>query len=44
MKILGSGGIAPCILNLATRWKLVLSFMPQLLYPLYPLRRRLGRP
>jgi hypothetical protein len=46
--ILGSGGIAPCILDLGIRWKWVVSFMPQLLYPpqgkslWYPLDRRLG--
>jgi hypothetical protein len=42
----GSGGIAPHILDLSTRWRLVVSFMPQLLYPQgkspwYPLDRRL---
>jgi len=25
--ILGSGGIAPCILDLGTRWRRVVSFM-----------------
>jgi hypothetical protein len=45
----GSGGIAPCILDLRTRWKWVVSFTPQLLYPQgkcprYPLDRRLGGP
>jgi len=28
-----SGGIAPRILNLGTRWKCVVSFMPLPLYP-----------
>jgi hypothetical protein len=42
-----SGGIAPCILNLGTRWRWVACFMPQSLYThgknsLYPLVRRLG--
>jgi hypothetical protein len=45
----GSGGIAPCILNLSTRWRSVVSFMPWPLYPQgkspwYPLYRRLGGP
>jgi hypothetical protein len=31
--ILGSGGIAPCILDLGTRWRWVVSFMPRLLSP-----------
>jgi hypothetical protein len=30
---LGSGGIAPHILILGTRWRLVVSFIPQPLYP-----------
>jgi hypothetical protein len=42
-------GIDACILNLGTRWKLVVSFMPQPLYPwgkshMYPVDRRLGGP
>jgi hypothetical protein len=42
-----SGGIAPRILDLDTRWRLVVSFTPHPLYPhgnslLYPLDRRLG--
>jgi hypothetical protein len=44
-----SGGIAPHILDLGTRWGWVVSFKPQLLYPQgkspwYPLDRRLGGP
>jgi hypothetical protein len=35
----GSGGIAPCILNLGTRWRWVVSFTSQQLYPRYPLHR-----
>jgi len=27
--ILGSEGVAPCILNLSTRWKWLVSFMSQ---------------
>jgi len=42
----GSGGIAPPILNLCTRWRRVVSFTSRLLYsrgrnPRYPLYRRL---
>jgi hypothetical protein len=33
------GGIAPCILNFCTRWKLVVSFAPR-----HPLERSLGGP
>jgi hypothetical protein len=45
----GSGGIAPRILNLVTRWRWVVSFTPRPLYPrgkssLFPLDRRLGGP
>jgi hypothetical protein len=45
----GSGGTAPCIPDLSTTWRLVVSFMPLLLYPQgkspwYPLDRRLGGP
>jgi hypothetical protein len=45
----GSGGIAPRILDLGTRWRWVVSFTPQPLYPRgkspwYPLDRRLGGP
>ena len=32
--VLGSRGIAPLIHDLSTRWKWVVRFMPQLLYPL----------
>jgi hypothetical protein len=44
----GSGGIVPHILDLGTRWRSVVSFMPWPLYlqrksPWYPLRR-LGGP
>jgi hypothetical protein len=47
--VLGSGGIAPRILDLVNRWMFVVSFMPQPLYPQrngpwYPLDRRLGGP
>jgi len=31
---MGNGGVAPCILNLGTRWKWVVSFI---LWPLYPM-------
>jgi hypothetical protein len=46
-KYLGSGGIAPSILDLGTRWSWVVSFTPRPLYlqgksPRYPLDRRLG--
>jgi hypothetical protein len=42
----GSGGIAPCILDLGTRWRLVVSFTSRPLYPqwkspCYPLDRKL---
>jgi len=30
---MGNGGIAPHVLNLGTKWRGVVSFMPQLLYP-----------
>jgi hypothetical protein len=45
----GSGGIAPRILDLGTRWRWVVSFTPRPLYsqwksPRYPLGRRLGGP
>jgi hypothetical protein len=45
----GSGGITPRILDLGTRWRWVVSFTPQLIYPQgkspwYPLDRRLGGP
>jgi hypothetical protein len=45
--VLGSGGIAPRILDLSTRWRWVVSFTPRPLYPQgkspwYPLDRRLG--
>jgi hypothetical protein len=44
-----SGGIAPRILDLGTRWRWVVSFTPRPLYPqgkspCYPLDRRLGGP
>jgi hypothetical protein len=29
----GSGGVAPCILDLGTRWRSVISFTPRTLYP-----------
>jgi hypothetical protein len=45
----GSGGIAPHILDLSTRWRSVVSFTPWPLYmqrksPWHPLARRLGGP
>jgi hypothetical protein len=45
--ILGSGGIAPRILDFGNRWRWVVSFTPWPLYPQgkspwYPLDRRLG--
>jgi hypothetical protein len=45
----GSGGIAPLIIDLGTRWRWVVSFTPRPLYPQgenpwYPLDRRLGGP
>jgi hypothetical protein len=45
--ILGSGDIAPRILDLGTRWRWVVSFTSRPLYPQgkspwYPLDRRLG--
>jgi len=48
-EVLGSGGIAPCILNLGTRWRWVVSSTPRLLYPRrkslrFPLDRSLGGP
>jgi hypothetical protein len=44
-----SGGIAPRILDLCTRWRWVVNFTPRPLYPQgenpwYPLDRRLGGP
>jgi hypothetical protein len=44
-----SGGIAPCILELGTKWKRVVSFTPRPIYPQgkgpwFPLDRRLGGP
>jgi len=41
---MGSGCIAPCILNLSTRWCRVASFTPELLYSWYTMNRRVGRP
>jgi hypothetical protein len=45
--VLASGGIAPRILDLGTKWRWVVSFTPRPLYPhgkspWYPLDRRLG--
>jgi hypothetical protein len=45
--VLGSGGLAPCVLELGTRWRWVVSFTPWPLYRQgkslwYPLDRRLG--
>jgi hypothetical protein len=47
--VLGSGGIAPRILDLGTRWRWVVSFTPRPLYHQgksrwYPLNKRLGGP
>jgi hypothetical protein len=50
--VLGSGGIAPCILNLCTRQRSVVSFtptspgrvLPQGISPPYPSDRRLHGP
>jgi hypothetical protein len=39
----GNDSTAPQILNLNTSWRWVVSFTPQLLYPRYPLNRRLSR-
>jgi hypothetical protein len=49
MKRIGNGGITPCILNLSTRWRWMVSSTPRPLYPRrrssrYPLYRRLGEP
>jgi hypothetical protein len=44
MKVCGSEGIAPHILNLSIRWRQGFNFTPELLYSQYPLNRRLGRP
>jgi hypothetical protein len=44
LNVLGSGGIALCILNLGTRWRWVISFTPWPLYRRYPLARMLGGP
>jgi len=41
---LGSGGTAPCTLNLGIRWRWVVSFTVQRKSPWYPLATRLGRP
>jgi hypothetical protein len=45
----GSGGIAPSILELGTKWRLVVSFTARPLYPQgkspwYPFDRSLGGP
>jgi hypothetical protein len=47
--VLGSGGMAPRILNLSTKWRWVVSFTPRPLYcrgksPRHPLDRRLDGP
>jgi hypothetical protein len=47
--VLESGGIAPRIIDIGSRWRWVVSFTPRPLYPqgkspLYPLDRRLGGP
>jgi len=46
---MGSGGKIPLILNLGTRWKWMVYFVPQPLYsckevPCHPLNRQLGGP
>jgi len=46
---MGSGGIAPRILKLVTRWRWVVSFILRSFYPWgknirYPFYRRMGRP
>jgi hypothetical protein len=41
---MGSGGIAPRVLNCGTRWRWVVSFTPWFLYSWYPLDSRLGGP
>jgi len=38
----GNGGVALCILNLGTRWRWVVSYMLQPLYPRCPLDVRLS--
>jgi hypothetical protein len=45
----GNRGIPPCILDFSTRWRWLVSFMPEPLHPQgkspwYPLDRRLGGP
>jgi hypothetical protein len=45
----GSGGIAPSIFDLGTRWRCVVNFTPQPLYPhgkspWYSLNKKLGAP
>lgn len=42
MMTCGGGGIAPLILNLRTRWRLMLCFMSWPLYPRKQLYRRMG--
>jgi hypothetical protein len=47
--VLGSGGIAPRILDLGTRWRWMVNFTARPLYPQaksprYPLDERLGGP
>ena len=49
MKAMGSGHTSPHILNLGTRWRWMMTFMPWLLQPCgnssqYPLDRRMGGP
>jgi hypothetical protein len=37
-----AGGMVPCILTLSARWRWMVSFTSQPLYPRYPLDRRLN--
>jgi len=37
---LGSGGIAPHIINPGTRWRWMVSFTPRSHYPWYPMDKR----
>jgi hypothetical protein len=44
MKTYGGGGIAPCILNLGSRWSVVVSFTSRGKSPRYTLYRELVGP
>jgi hypothetical protein len=39
----GSGGVAPLILNLCTRWRRVVNFASRLLYPPVPAENEAGK-